>query len=288
MNPETGIHQRFADRMAQYTDEGSLIEYLLQAAPTYRRICDGDVSLTDDEVQEHLDIRMADDDDDCEKKREHNTELNPFGCPCSKRAYVCVDTDSASFTCMQCGRTARAGFVHSSHDLSCVNTCPKYIYQPKAYLAQHLKRLEGQGYPRFDPNVLPALRAELLARGIALENTLPNDVYAALKHLKLGRLYPHRWALTKRVNPTYRPLCLSHEVFERLEHVFSVCYLRYSGQRKKTGRKRKFLSYPLFIMHALQHLGIQNVQDHFKPLKNRKLSAKYALEIQSLLRGDAF
>lgn len=277
------IHNQFGARVDQCADEQALIDYLLQATPTYGRICMGDVSVTDEDIEDYLGIPMPDDHNGHGKQR---VELTPFGCPCSKFAHVCVDTESASLVCMQCGHIARAGFVHSVNDLSCVNTWPKYIYQPKSYLAQHLKRLEGQGYPRFPPELLASIREDLLARNIVLSNTQPNDVYASLKRLKLGRLYPHRWALTKRVNLTYRPLILSHELHERLEKVFIGCYIRYAAQRVKTGRKRKFLSYPLYILHALQYLGVQDAHVHFKPLKNKKLTAQYAKEIQSLLRGD--
>ena len=224
------IHKQFGNRVDQCIDEETLIDYLLQAAPTYGRICMGDVSVTDEAIEEYLDVPMTDDNDGHGKQR---MELTPFGCPCSKRADVCIDTESASLVCMECGHIARAGFVHSVNDLSCVNTWPKYIYQPKAYLAQHLKHLEGQGYPRFTPELLTSIREDLLARNITLSNTKPNDVYATLKRLKLGRLYPHRWALTKRMNATYRPLILSHELYERLEKVFIGCYTRYASQRAK-------------------------------------------------------
>ena len=188
---------------------------------------------------------------------------------------------------MVCGRIARAGFVHSCFDFSRLNTTPTFVYQPKACFTQHLQRLQGQGHPRFDPVLLTAVRRDLTVRGIALENVTPHDMYTTLKQLKAGRLYPHRWALTKRVNPSFQLLRLDYELEERLQCVFVACFRRYASQRAKTGRKRKFLSYPLFIFHALQYLGLHDVDVHFKPLKNKVLADRYAGEIQRLLRGES-
>ena len=276
------IHYQFGLQVEQLEDEQALMNYLLDAAPLYARICTGDISVTKEEIKECLGFTMPDDPDEKPKQR---TELTPFGCPCSKSAHVCVHTEFACLMCMKCGSIARAGFVHSFHDLSSVNTTPKYRYQPMTYLAHHLTRLEGHGHPRFAQDVLTVVRKDLTSHGISLNLAMPNDVYATLKRLKLARLYPHRWALTKRVNPTYQPLCLSHGLRERLNHVFRRCYVRYASQRSKTGRKRKFLPYPLFIFHALQYLGVDDVQAHFKPLKNKTLARRYAHDVQRLLRG---
>ena len=279
------IHHQFSLQVQQCKDDKTLIRYLLDATPTYGRICMGDETVTDEDIQEDLGFSMPDDPGRRPKAR---TELTPFGCPCSKDAYVCVDPTLAALQCMACGRIARAGFVHSWFDSSRLNTTPKFVYQPKAYFTQHLQRLQGQGSPRFDPTLLTSIRHNLTSRGIVLDNVTPHDMYTALQQLKAQRLYPHRWALTKRINPTFELLRVDDELEERLQCVFISCFTRYASQRAKTGRKRKFLSYPLFIFHALQYLGYhRDVEIHFKPLKNRVLADRYAHEIQRLLRGES-
>ena len=279
------VHQQFGLQQAQCDDPSSLVNYLLKAAPLYARLCAGDISVTDEDIQDCLGFAMPEEPETGPKLR---TELTAFGCPCSKQAHVCVDTELACLRCMSCGRMTGTGFVRPStfQDLSLCNTSRPYVYQPKSFLGKHLIRLQGQGYPRLPPEMLNAIRHDLTARGVSLSTAMPNDVYASLKRLKLGDFYPHRWALTKRVNPTYQPLSLSHELCERLQCMFVTCHARYASQRSKTGRKRKFLPYQFFILHALQYLGEkENIEVHFKPLKNKALARQYALDVQYLLRG---
>jgi len=275
------VHEQFGLQVDQHDDEQSLVNYLLNAAPLYGRLCSGDISVTDDDVKDCMGFAMPEDDTPRPKVR---TELTPYGCPCSREASVCLDTELACFRCLSCGRMTERGYVHSFHDLSGSDTTTPYVYQPKTYLAQHLTRLQGQGHPKFSSEMVVSVRDDLVSDGVLIPMAMPNDVYEALKRLKLGRLYPHRWALTQCVNPTYQPLSLSHELCERLEHVFVVCYTQYASQRSKTGRKRKFLPYPVFIRSALEYLG---VDVHFRPLRNKKTECQYIREIQCLLRGDA-
>ena len=277
------IHRRFAEQVAQHKDEQSLVDYLLDAAPIYGRVCLQDASVTDEDIKDHLGFSMS---DDHESERTARRVITPYGCPCSKEAYVCVDTENASLVCTECGHVNRSGFVHSFHDLSCINATPTYRYQPKTYFAQHLNRLGGYDHPPFSTDLLENICFDLMVHGISLPDVNPNHVHATLKRLKLGKFYPHRWALTKRINPRYQPLVLPHQLRERLDCVFLGCYKRYASQRAKTGRKRKFLSYPLFIRHALHYLGLQDTDVHFQPLKNRTLAVKYARDIAHLLRGD--
>ena len=86
------------------------------------------------------------------------------------------------------------------------------------------------------------------------------------------------------MNQIYQPLSLSHDLWERLERVFVVCYERFASQRSMSNRKRKFVSYPLFILHALQHLGVENVDVHFTPLKTQRLADRNARVVQRLLQ----
>ena len=269
--------------MAQHDDdEQALVNYLLDAAPLYHRLCSGDGTVAKDDVQDCLGFALPDEED---RPSTGRLELTPFGCPCSKKARVCVDTELAALRCLRCGRMAHQGFIHSFHDVSGHHPKPPYVYQPKSHLTKHLQRLEGQDYPRFSSRMLTLVRDDLIARGISLSTTHPNDVYDSLKRLQLGRLYPHRWAITQRVNPSYQPLCLSHELCERLEHVFLFCYAQYASQRAKTKHKRKFVPYLLFIQHVLPYLGVHPLPMHFKPLKNQTLARRYIDQIHHLLRG---
>ena len=88
------------------------------------------------------------------------------------------------------------------------------------------------------------------------------------------------------MNPAYRLLSLSHELYEQLERLFVTCCDRYEANRSTTGRKRKFVDYQLFILHALQYFGFENVHVHFTPMRNERSADENVYEIQSLLRGD--
>ena len=278
------IHRRFGNKLDEFDDQRSLVDYLLTAAPTYNRICTEDPLINDDDVRDNLGLEPPSDETNAKSKL--RTNLTPYGCPCSKSAHVCVDTENACLACMECGSVSNLGFVHSFYDNTRLNTTPKYEYQPKAYLIQHLLRLEGYGHPKIASNVLKRIRDDLSTHRISPENVLPNQVYESLRRLRLARLYPHRWAVTRKINSNYRPLNISYELRERLESVFWACYKRYGVQRIKTKRKRKFLSYPLFIYFALRFLGVdENLEKHFKLLKSKTLLRKYEREIQCLLRG---
>ena len=278
------IHDRFASEVSQKEGD-ALMDYLLKAARTYERVCTEDLHVTEQDMEADLGISMPKNERD-ESKEIRPQELSIFGCPCSSHAHVCNDTENACLVCMQCGRVAHTGFVHSVRDFSCVDATCTYVYQPKTYLTRHLDHLEGFRHPRLPPSLLQDVRKDLTSRGVCLTKAMPNDVYESLKRLKLARLYPHRWAVTWRVNPTYQPLCFSEDLRERLHRVFLSCYMRYASQRHKTGRKRKFLSYLFFIQHTLPFLHVNVADVHFKPLKNRSLSEKYARELHCLLRGD--
>ena len=278
------IHRQFGLQQEQCEDDASLVNYLLKAAPLYTRLCSGDISVTDEDIQECLGFAMPGKSDTANSPL--RTELTPFGCPCSKRAHVCVDTELACLRCMTCGRMTGTGYVRPStfQDLSlCSNTSLPYTYQPKSYLGKLLRYLQGRNAPRFRAEVLPAVCDDLTSHGILLSAAMPNDVYDALKRLKLGKLYPHRWALTKLVNPTYQPLSLPDALCERMEHVFRISYKQYVSQRARPGHKCKFLSYHLFIRYALQYFGVKDVGVHFKPMKNKTIARHHMSDLERLL-----
>ena len=303
------VHQEFGLQVEQQKDDSTLVNYLLDVAPLYHRICTGDLSVTNEEVEETFGLRVHDP-DDSNRPRPPRTELTPFGCPCSTSAHVCVQTELACLLCMTCGRMTDVGFVHPFHDRSWTVPHSTYTYQPRTYFTLLLTRLQGQGHPRFSPRVITAVRRDLTSHGTPLTAVMPTDVRNSLQRLKLGRFYPHRWALTERVNPTYQPLSLSHELYERLQRLFLTCYIRDADQRSSTdppcdqtersntdqasdtaehsgkkGRERRFVNYHLFILHALQYFGLEDVHVHFTPLKDPKKVDKHVHDIQCLLRG---
>ena len=183
------VHQEFGLQVEQRTDDATLVNYLLDVAPLYHRICIGDLSVTNEEVEETFGLPVHDP-DDANRPRPPRTELTPFGCPCSTFAHVCVQTELACLLCLTCGRMTDVGFVHPFHDRSWTVSVSKYTYQPRTYFIQHLTRLEGRRPPRFTSKVITAVCRDLTSRDIPLPFVMPTDVHTTLKRLKLPKLYP--------------------------------------------------------------------------------------------------
>ena len=286
------VHQLFAAEMTKHQGD-ELIEYLLEAAPTYERLLAQDPRVSPQDIQQNMGFSMN---EEVAARKRTRQELTPFGCPCSKHAHVCVDTELACLVCMTCGRHSAIGFHHGYRRDCALDTKRPFTYRPVSYLSKHLDRLAGYGYPTVPVPIIRAIRNDLREHGHCLQDVTPADVYQSLRRLNKdatikkawtpNRFYPHRWALTQHVNPAYTPLDLDDHTRERLLKVFTSCYNRFARQRPKTKRKRKFFSYLLFIQRALLFLRVPGADTHFNAPGKRRGAREQRDRIDCLLRGD--
>ena len=176
------VHELFAAEVARRSP-AELIDFLLDAAPTYGRVMAGDPLTSELDVQEHIGTF----DDEPKHSLNPPPHMSPFGCPFCKHCYVCVDTELACLVCMQCGRQGPVGFEHSYRPLGDVPPPQTYQYKPVHYLLKHLAHLQGERYPTIEPHVISSLKRDLMDHGTMFHTAEPNVVYESLKRLNLPR-----------------------------------------------------------------------------------------------------
>ena len=198
--------------------------------------------------------------------------ITPSHCSQCRSTEVCVDTELACLVCCYCGLQGPIGVEHGTHNFYGKDQHKPYQYSTVNYMWKHLKRIQGQPVKVSDDELLQ-LEAHLKNLDVKREDLLPLHVYAALKNLRLTRLYAQRWFVTMLLNPWYEPLQLSHFMETRLHAVFVASYEQFLRLYVWNSPKRhNFPAYLVFIQLVLQYLGMPDVDKHFTPpnKRNRK------------------
>jgi len=263
-----------------------LMTFLLDTMPLYRRATE-----TNDPYE--LEVLT---DEFCSKYRHNEApprshplrsdqpEVTMHGCGFCNSPVVCVDTELACLVCTTCGQQGHVGFEHS-HMSSTDYKTPKWLYEPTKYMRQHLLRVQGHHMPLVPPVIVHALRHDLATHHVATKDMTPFDVYRALQRLGQKQLYPHRWAVTRLLNPDYQALRFSQSFEDRLVSLFQGCHKRFrqAVDDGKIQHKRKFYAYTFFLECALEYLGVPTGR-HFTPRFRRRNNRKKTEEVLSLLR----
>jgi len=182
-----------------------------------------------------------------------------------------------------CGRQGPVGLEHSLMSNTDAKT-PKWLYEPTRYMRKHLLRVQGQHMPLIPPVVVHTLRHDLTSHQVPTKGMTPFDTYRALQRLGQKQLYPHRWAVTRLLNPDYQPLQFSQAFVDRLVNLFQGCHKRFrlAVDDGKIHHKRKFYTYAFFLECALEYLGVPTDR-HFTPRHRRRNNQQKTREIMELL-----
>ena len=254
-----------------------LMEFLLNVMPSYNRITMANC----DETREMLEDEFCEEflEDGPPKKKRRRDRMSPYKCPECKGRDVCVDTELACLVCRQCGLQGHIGFEHSRQNHDGKDTHTPFKYKPVMYMMRLLNQMQLMLVPRMTKKVKESLLAVdmyLTERCIAVCDITPQLVFEALRALKFSSLYPHRWFVTRKLNPQYTPLSLSHELEEKVCAVYLAAYEQFLRQYVWVStKKRKFPNYLLFLQLTLQYLGVPDVDRHFPPPpKTNRLSVR--------------
>ncbi len=219
------------------------------------------------------------------------TKTFPIYCEeCHANNSFVDDRENASHVCTTCGIVQRYAVAHGKHALShadqLIRAPASYTYDPIKYYRKCLNEVQGIHRGVFSRSLLTRLANDCQIRGITRSNIYPRDTFDSLKRLRLPMFYPCRWALAKRLNKTYFPVQLPHNLIERLVALFQGMITRFQHVVKKLGLQRRNLpSIPTFTHEALLHWNYRKLAMEFAPLKShpRMLVQKLILKIIFIL-----
>jgi hypothetical protein len=250
----------------------NFIEFLLNHAPTLARYetAKEDAAGMDQTLYKAFMMDVHD-------QNEAKVHKMPEDCPeCKVRnAWVLVEED-ASQVCRNCGllrNNDRLVAIPSRKDREAAASVrwrgPHGKYNPVAYLRKILNQHQATTVTSLDSRKLSRIRLDLEKRGLSLHHITPYDTHDTLVRLRMPTYYGHRWAITRRLNPAYQPLSISHELEEEIVAVFRGMWMRFPRVLSLLHtRRRHFLCYPLFVHAALRFLGHQKYAREFEPLKS--------------------
>jgi len=274
-------HKKPASTTANGDD---LIAFLLDAAPLYAKTIDcapQEMPQLESDFRDMCRPRNSDASQQVKRSDAPCTQVTRDGCPECNQSRVVIDEESACLVCTECGLQGPVGLEHAYRDFSFVNASMPYTYKPNKYLERLMDCLEGLRMPRFPPPLELMMHRDFDQRGLSLDRVTPNHVFEALKRTRRPRFYQHRWAITHRLNPAYKPLMISTEKRDHILGLFSGCFQLFT--KRPSSRRRKFYSYPVFLKCALEFIGYANVASHFKGLKDQKNQRQQEREVLALL-----
>lgn len=179
--------------------------------------------------------------------------------------------DSAINVCTACGFQVRYHFASDgglTYEARQAVAPTAYKYDPRAYFRKCLDEVQGLHRGAFPRWLIRELTADFSYRRMMTSHITPDDVLDALRRIRAPRYYPCRWALTKKLNPSFILPEFSYSFLAHLEQIFQDILTHYSGIVHELQLNRKNLpSYPYLIHEILIHLHHSHDAVFFKPLK---------------------
>lgn len=197
---------------------------------------------------------------------------------CQTLSSIVEVEDDATWVCTTCGAVQsygsfarNGGFGIDESNRRQRGSSKPYRYDPNAYFRRSLNEVQGIHTCVLPAALLAKCRADIRKRYIDVSHVGPNTTRAILKRVKESRYYRCRWALAKKLNPTYEPIRLSSSTMDRMMALFRGMTIRFPHLIKKLNLNRKILpNYPTFTRRALLFLGFPKEAAIFKPLKSHK------------------
>ena len=200
-----------------------------------------------------------------------------------------VDTTTSAEVCSKCGVVAVLQTSDSDAAWVLRTTGRRRAeYSDIGFFHRRLLELAGEeGDFDVPPESLRRISDRLTRLGYRDDNrhTLtPSIMQGVLKHLRLPKLYRHRWALTRMYNPDYTPFSPTPELVAALLILFRCVSM--TQRRMQLGRLSNLL-FPFLLRKFLIMLGQQADNRHVPYLRTR-VKAREHEAVWAMLAPVAF
>ncbi len=198
--------------------------------------------------------------------------------------------EEAAFVCTSCGIVSRYSIPTNGgldyEDRIRLNPST-YAYSPTVYFLKILYERQGLHTGTRAPlSVLKDLAIYFVKRHVPSLDITPERTRAALRSLKKQNFYPIRWTLTRRLNPEYPLLFVSHNLTEQLLAIFQTMARNFPTIIKQLNLLRNNLpSYPFFTKTVLLHLGYPDKARAFSELKSPRRHDEQVQIMQVVLQN---